>query len=632
MPPFQHCYLFAHLAGEMESNSKKVRRGAFKSKREGYALYKAGHVQKVKFNHTTDEHFCFFESRVKASMTRNKLYRTRVSLSKQTAQVKSGACNCKAGANGRCKHIGALLYKILDFTESEVNEIPPDLTCTERPQQWHIPHSNSSKDELVLLDDLLVIKHNYEADKTRKKNVVRTQRKVEKQMYDAAPSFARKINEHQIKQFSEDLKAAKTKNRPMLIDLLEGNECKPIVTQDITLRENRDNILKDHDYCCHSNGKRQNEMGHADSGIDIPCKIIKMESVIEPLDANFDNRFCLSHCEAVQVDADSERSVTEDDDQEYTQSLPPEKPCINTSFSYTEKHAISEWTFTESFPDDYDLNEENFRKVCTDFVGKLSITETEISEIEIQTRGQSENTQWFKYRCARVTASKFGEIKNRRSTTAPDRLIHDIFQYNPKGKTPHQCQEGLRLEPIIKEKYVAKQLETGHTGIKVSEKGLIIDRKSPLLAASIDGEVYDPTAKHSPVGNLEMKYKQFPRRLCTQQKIEDNLLHFIAKHAKDSCLQITSNGLKLKTRHHYYAQIQGGMGISGRQWCDLAVYCYYGNMEDLHIERIYFDPIYWNDLKRNLLDFCLHAVVPEIITKRIKRGKPLHPTVYCYKK
>ena len=169
----------------------------------------------------------------------------------------------------------------------------------------------------------------------------------------------------------------------MLIDLLQGNECKPIVTQDITLRENWDNILKDHDYCCHSNGKRQNEMGHADSGIDIPCKIIKMESVIEPLDANFDNRFCLSHCEAVEVDApDSERSVTEDDNQEYTQSLPPENPSIYTSFSYIEKHTICEWTFPESFPDDYDLNEENFRKVCTDFVGKLSITETEISEIK----------------------------------------------------------------------------------------------------------------------------------------------------------------------------------------------------------------------------------------------------------
>ena len=50
-------------------------------------------------------------------------------------------------------------------------------------------------------------------------------------------------------------------------------------------------------------------------------------------------------------------------------------------------------TFPQCFSDDYDFNEENFRKVCTDFVRKLSITETEISEIEIQTRGQSENTQ-----------------------------------------------------------------------------------------------------------------------------------------------------------------------------------------------------------------------------------------------
>ena len=98
-----------------------------------------------------------------------------------------------------------------------------------------------------------------------------------------------------------------------------------------------------------------------------------MESVIEPIDTNSDNRFRLSHCEAVQVDApDRERSVTEDDNQECAQSLPPENPCINTSFCYNENHIISEWTFPESFSHDYDLNDENFRKVCTDFVGKLS--------------------------------------------------------------------------------------------------------------------------------------------------------------------------------------------------------------------------------------------------------------------
>lgn len=52
-------------------------------------------------------------------------------------------------------------------------------------------------------------------------------------------------------------------------------------------------------------------------------------------------------------------------------------------FFYIEKYIIFEWIFFEFFFDDYDLNEENFRKVCVDFVGKFSIIEIEIFEIEI---------------------------------------------------------------------------------------------------------------------------------------------------------------------------------------------------------------------------------------------------------
>ena len=49
------------------------------------------------------------------------------------------------------------------------------------------------------------------------------------------------------------------------------------------------------------------------------------------------------------------------------------------------------------------------------------------------------------------------------------------------------------------------------------------------------------------------------------------------------------------------------------------------------IERIYFDPIYWNALKQKLLDFCLFAIVPEILTGRIKNGKHLYPRLFSYK-
>ena len=56
-----------YLSGGRSSEEK--RRGAF--------LFKASHVFDVKFNSSHDD-FCFFEARVKASMTRNKVYRTKV--------------------------------------------------------------------------------------------------------------------------------------------------------------------------------------------------------------------------------------------------------------------------------------------------------------------------------------------------------------------------------------------------------------------------------------------------------------------------------------------------------------------------------------------------------------------------
>ena len=353
----------------------------------------------------------------------------------------------------------------------------------------------------------------------------------------------------------------------------------------------------------------------------------------EPLVTNFDENFCLSHSEIVPVPMAMTGKVVEDETANgiVTDEPLPSVDPINKMSNASDRHIISKWDNVGSYSDDYDINQDYFKKVCTDFVDNLTITDSEIADIEIQRRGQSENDAWFNYRCGRVTASKFGEIKNRRPTTAPDGLLRDIFKYHPKKKTvqPWQCKEGLRLEPIIREKYIAQQRKNGHTGVEVAEKGLLIDKTAPLVAASIDGEVHDPTANHSPTGNLEIKYIQFPINMNTEHG--SNLLSMIAQNVKNSCLEITGGTLQLKTRHHYYAQIQGGMDVTQRKWCDLAVYSYSGDNEDLFIERIYFDPIFWNNLKVCLLNFCLDSVVPEILTKRVKRGKELNPLKYIYK-
>lgn len=57
--------------------------------------------------------------------------------------------------------------------------------------------------------------------------------------------------------------------------------------------------------------------------------------------------------------------------------------------------------------------------------------------------------------------------------------------------------------------------------------------------------------------------------------------------------------------HPYYAQIQGQMGISGAEWCDFVIFTKKG----ISIERVLFDPLYWQELEGKLLYYyCEHFI------------------------
>ncbi len=629
MPNFQHCFIYEHLAADMKKGSSEMRQGAFKSKRDGYALFKASHVQKVKFNSTSHKDLCFFESRVKASMTRHKSYKTMVCLSKSTSQVLSGSCNCKAGMGGRCKHVGALLYTVLDYVESDLSEIPEDASCTDKPQQWNKPHSTVVSGGAIPIEELLFTKHSYYGDKTHQKSEKRAQRSLDRQAYNASPSFATKVNELQIKTLCENLKAIKTPTKPMIIDLLEGNNYKPCTNAMVAAREARTKVHQDHDYYCLPVKRKlcfEVEMSKkqcTEEQTNVPGNVS-----FEPLNTNHCTTASItSHCETVQTQSIDMST------QDQLDCICDSQSDIQTEIDISKQLLLPKSDVKPPFSDEADLTGSSFQAACVNFVESLTISDKEIKKIESATRGQSQNEEWFKFRSGRVTASYFGEIKNRRPTTPPDRLVKDIFQYGKRRATPPQCLEGQRLEPIIRDKYILKQTQMGHIGLTVKEKGLIIDNSNPLLAASIDGEVHDPIARHGSVGNLEMKYKQFPKKMeeFIGNAETPKLLCILADKKKGFCLENQNGTLKLKHDHRHFAQIQGGMGVTGRAWSDLVVYTYYKGYEDVHIERIYFDPIYWRLLKAKLLDFCLFAIVPEILSQRVKRGKQLYPSLFVYK-
>ena len=59
------------------------------------------------------------------------------------ASVDRAHCLCKGGSGGHCNHIFALLYQLNDYLCSNIKDIPIDVTCTSRPQSWHIPRATS---------------------------------------------------------------------------------------------------------------------------------------------------------------------------------------------------------------------------------------------------------------------------------------------------------------------------------------------------------------------------------------------------------------------------------------------------------------------------------------------------------
>ena len=593
-------------------------------------MFKASHVFDVKFNSSHDD-FCFFDARVKASMTRNKIYRTKLRQNK-AGEVMSAQCTCKAGANGYCKHVGALLYTILDFSESGLKQIPPNTSCTEKPQQWHKPAQRISNVP-VLFKDILMIKHDYDGDK-RQKTEKRIQRKNAKEAYSSCPSFAQRVTRDQIIDLCQELKKLPKESNAVIIKLLQGNDCKPV-----TVKKIEDNFAKhavhvDHDYVPGRHKRYATQMEEEASECELN-QFFKQDLICcsegnecEPLDINFSSDIVISHSVIISnlpepvmetgMAAETHIAVI------YEENLEVANVQSNDDFTIPNP--------SQSYPDDLDLTEENFILVCKECMKSIKITEDGINTVEEKTRGQSSNSEWFKYRNGRLTASKFGEISHRRITTPPDRLVRDLFQYKARPNVPYQCKVGLEMESVIISKYIEHQNIHGHEGITVKEKGLIIDKENPVLAASVDGEVTDPSNKYHPVGNIEAKYKLFPSKLKEQVDTKQvQLLKTLAKHTKNFCLEITESGLKLKEKHAYYIQVQGGMAITRQPWCDLVVYTTFLNHEDIHIERIYFDPTFWEGLKKKLLDFYLYAMVPELLTSRVKRGMPMYPKIFPYK-
>ncbi|KAK4879660.1 hypothetical protein RN001_007806 [Aquatica leii] len=108
------------------------------------------------------------------------------------------------------------------------------------------------------------------------------------------------------------------------------------------------------------------------------------------------------------------------------------------------------------------------------------LNNVDICKLERKTLGQKENVEWYQARRNRLTASSFGKICLRRSSTPSHNLIKELFYRNSNLKTK-AIQYGIENEKVA-----IKKFET-LSNVKVRDCGFFVCPNFCFLGASPDG-------------------------------------------------------------------------------------------------------------------------------------------------
>ena len=270
--------------------------------------------------------------------------------------------------------------------------------------------------------------------------------------------------------------------------------------------------------------------------------------------------------------------------------------CISLLFDNKFRH----WESDTNAPENPSLpSVSSLRDLVNAFKASLAVSSEVIRKTERETMQQRNSSLWFKVRCYRLTASLFGEIAHRKSTTPPDSLVLRILQ--PKQFSSAAVAWGIAKESTAIEEYICHQKMNGHPDLMVSPCGFHISESYPYLGATPDGAVYDPSNSAQPFGFLEVKCPYSHRNVTPQEVCSTS----------GFCCTLDGSVMTLRRNHKYFAQVQGQMAIGGREWCDFVVYTTKG----IHIERIHFDNQYWEKiLLPKLQEFYDNCVGPEIVS------------------
>ena len=166
---------------------------------------------------------------------------------------------------------------------------------------------------------------------------------------------------------------------------------------------------------------------------------------------------------------------------------------------------------------------------------------------------------------------------------------------------------------LEKTTYIRYMKSVGHN-VSVKECGLTLMSEKSYLGTSTDGHVCGSTS--SGKGILEIKC---PFQMKGERVIRLSPLEIADKFGNDFYCITQHEWLSLKRNCNYYYQVQGGMGVTGADWCDFVVWTEAkGVFKNIFVERIEFDHSFWKTaILPKLESFYTSAVVPEVLTSKL---------------
>ena len=122
------------------------------------------------------------------------------------------------------------------------------------------------------------------------------------------------------------------------------------------------------------------------------------------------------------------------------------------------------------------------------------------------------------------------------------------------------------------------------------------------MGASPDGLVTDPSEnQHN--GLVEIECPSSAERIPLIDLCEKSAFY----------LRCTTTGFELKRHHNYFYQVQGQLHITHKQWYDFVLWTLSSTLDDLFIQRIYYDDNFWKEMMYPRIHcFYMGSVLPEL--------------------